>query len=164
MMRAKTREISFPSRMENIHEVERFIEEICDANNISNNFFGNIVVAVTEAANNAILHGNKSDPTKKVTIGFTYTPACFSFVVRDEGKGFEYQCVPELTKDPSATKEFPGRGLYLMKSLSDEVRFSENGSTVELIFKTSGINYETTVDRIKKLLSYSKATSKKVTS
>ena len=50
------------SKPENISSVERFVEEICDYYNINDTYFGNILIALTEAFNNSLTHGNQCDP------------------------------------------------------------------------------------------------------
>ena len=55
------------------------------------------------------------------------------FVVKDEGKGFNYEQLPDPTS-PENLEKPGGRGIFLMKHLSDEVQFKENGRVVELSF------------------------------
>ena len=59
MVLAENQKIRIASRAENIILVERMIEDVCDLFNISEDYYGNILVAITEAVNNAIYHGNK---------------------------------------------------------------------------------------------------------
>jgi hypothetical protein len=65
-----------------------------------------------------------------------------------------------LGEDDGQEKVFPGRGIFLIKTLSDDVKFVEPGNEIEIGFKISSINYETAVDRIKKLKDYSESAKK----
>ena len=142
-------ELVLPSSMGNIHQVERFVEGICDEFNINNTYFGNILVALTEAVENAIKHGNKNNNSKAVTIVFSSKPDGFSFLISDEGNGFDLNQIPDPTDPNTDPEEQKGRGIFLMRNLADEINF--NGNNVELIFKISSINKEMSKMRIKQL-------------
>jgi serine/threonine-protein kinase RsbW len=58
------------------------------------------------------------------------------FVVEDEGKGFDYEHLPDPTS-PENIEKVGGRGIFLMKHLSDEVQFTERGKVVHLNFYTN---------------------------
>lgn len=126
-------QLELPSAMEGIHIIEKLIETICSTYKLSEDHYGNILVAVTEAVNNAIYHGNKANPAKKVHVGFETSPTSISFSVKDEGDGFDYNNLPDPT-DPANIEKPSGRGIFLMKHLADEVSFSEDGSCVFLTF------------------------------
>ncbi len=134
MVLAENQKIRITSKAENIILVERMIEDICDVYNISEDYYGNILVAITEAVNNAIYHGNKADPTKNIDISFKSSDGHVSFTVKDEGKGFGYDSLPDPTNPENLEKE-NGRGVFLMRNLADKVSFEDNGSTVILDFK-----------------------------
>ena len=95
---------------------------------------GNILVAITEAVNNAIYHGNQANPKKNIDIFFKSFPDHVSFIVKDEGKGFNYDSLPDPT-NPENIENPNGRGVFLMRNLADNVSFEENGSKVILDFK-----------------------------
>ncbi|MFH0963251.1 MAG: ATP-binding protein [Planctomycetota bacterium] len=91
-------------------------------------------LALEEAVTNAIKHGNKMDPSKKVTIRFKIDSEKVSFEVSDEGEGFDYNAVPDPTDDEHL--ELPhGRGLLLMRAYADEVTYNEAGNQVRLVMK-----------------------------
>lgn len=121
------------SSSESIHIVEKLIDTICASYKVTEDNYGNILVAITEAVNNAIYHGNKSDPGKKIHIGFKSDPKRMTFVVRDEGKGFDFKHLPDPT-DPKNIEKPTGRGVFLMNRLADSVEFSEKGRCVSLEF------------------------------
>jgi serine/threonine-protein kinase RsbW len=120
----------------NIAQVETFVEDIRAKYNIGDDAFGNILISLTEAANNAIIHGNGADAAKTVEI--TCTPddrgKSISFAVTDQGKGFDYNNLPDPTA-PENLDQPCGRGVFLMMQLADLVVFSNHGSTVEMQFR-----------------------------
>lgn len=125
--------IQIPSIIENIRIVESFIDNSKDKFQIEDDIYGNIMVAVTESVNNAIRHGNKFDKDKNVYLTLVVNENHLKFEVEDEGSGFDTESLP----DPTAVENLEnpgGRGIFLMRNLSDEVKFSNNGKTVQLTF------------------------------
>ena len=133
----QTYTLQIVSQPESINLVEKLIDEIKTEYNIQEECYGNMLVAVTEAVNNAIQHGNKYDPEKMVHIAYEIEPDQIAFTVTDEGQGFDYLNLPDPT-DPENIEKPTGRGVFLMKHLADQIIFSEHGRVVELYFKTSG--------------------------
>ena len=121
------------SKIENLRIVEKAVDEISTDYNLNSELYGNVLIATIEAANNAILHGNKLDETKNVDIIFKVEENKLKVVVKDQGPGFDYANVPDPTS-PENIEKINGRGVFLMEKLSDEIFFFENGSKVELIF------------------------------
>lgn len=128
------KEITINSSVENLAFVEKEIEAIFDEFNVSFDLFGNVLIAVTEAVNNAIQYGNRNDVTKQVTVQFQTKNNRLSVTVSDEGQGFDYESLPDPTA-PENLEKMEGRGIFLMKSLSDKLNFYKMGSEVEMIFK-----------------------------
>ena len=122
------------SKPENINVVEKFIDDLKIKHNLHEECYGNMLVAVTEAVNNAINHGNKANPDKMVNIKFEVDDDQFGFIISDEGHGFDYLNLPDPT-DPENIEKPSGRGVFLMKHLADQIIFSENGRVVELYFR-----------------------------
>lgn len=122
------------SSPENVSKVEPLIEKVRENYKVDDEMYGNMLVAVTEAVNNAILHGNQSDPNKLVNIEVKSDDHHIVFFVKDDGKGFDYNNLPDPTA-PENIEKPTGRGVFLMKSLADMVIFSENGKVVELQFR-----------------------------
>jgi serine/threonine-protein kinase RsbW len=125
------------SQPESINLVEKLIDEIKQEHNIHEECYGNMLVAVTEAVNNAIQHGNKYDRDKMVSINYEIDVDQISFAISDEGSGFDHMNLPDPT-DPEHLEKPTGRGVFLMKHLADQIIFAENGKVVELYFKTGG--------------------------
>ena len=126
--------VQIPSLPENIRIVESFIDNAKDKFNISEDMYGNIMVAVTESVNNAILHGNKGDKTKNVHLSLSMNEKEIKFTVEDEGTGFDYANLDDPTAPENLTKP-GGRGIFLMQALCDKVVFEKNGSIVEMYFQ-----------------------------
>jgi serine/threonine-protein kinase RsbW len=125
--------IQVPSIMENIRMIESFIDNAKERFHLDDDIYGNIMIAVTEAVNNAIKHGNSSDKSKNVHLSLSLDDSMIKFVIKDEGNGFNYDNLPDPTA-PENLEKPGGRGIFLMKHLSDEVDFREEGRVVELSF------------------------------
>jgi len=131
-MEQQTMELS--SQPESLTAIERMIDDVRTKYNVSEDVFGNMLVAITEAVTNAIYHGNKADPKKKIKVSYMLSDHNLSFTIADEGPGFDYYNLPDPTSPENLEKEC-GRGIFLMKHLTDQLIFSENGRVVELNFK-----------------------------
>jgi serine/threonine-protein kinase RsbW len=92
---------------------------------------GDVEIAVREALENAVVHGNHEDPGKHVHISCRCEPDEVLIAVRDEGQGFDFNEVPDPTTQENIQSSH-GRGIYLMKALMDEVRFEEGGVMVRM--------------------------------
>jgi serine/threonine-protein kinase RsbW len=145
--------LKIKSDIKEIHEVERFIEDICDYYNVSNSYFGNIVVAVSEAVENSIIHGNKQNPSKIVHIGFETNQKGIVFTIEDEGDGFTFDNIPDPT-DINSNPEKKGTGIFLIKTLTDEALFLNNGRKIQLQFNITSINREVFSRRMKHVDEY----------
>jgi serine/threonine-protein kinase RsbW len=134
MVTAPDSKLKISSKTENLNLVEKMINNVCSQYSINEDNYGNILIALTEAVNNAIYHGNKSDPDKMVEIAFEPNGKnSFVFTVKDEGKGFEYNSLPDPT-DPDRIDQPNGRGVFLMRNLADKVEFFDGGRTVAMSF------------------------------
>jgi serine/threonine-protein kinase RsbW len=125
--------VKVPSKIESLRKVEKVIDEISGEFHIAEDLYGNILIAALEAANNAIMHGNKLDESKNVIITFNLNEKKLNVKVDDEGKGFNFKDIPDPTA-PENIENVNGRGIFLMEKLSDKIEFSRNGATVELEF------------------------------
>lgn len=129
-------QIQIPSLPENIRIVESFIDNAKEKYHLNDDIYGNIMIAVTESVNNAILHGNKSDNKKNVSLQLSLEKSQIRFTVEDQGVGFDYENLPDPTLPENLSKP-GGRGIFLMKNLSDEVSFKNDGRVAELCFYLS---------------------------
>ena len=126
--------VKIPSIKENVSVVESFIENVGEKIRIEEAIYGNVLVSVTEAVNNAIVHGNKEDKNKKVRLGLKQNKKSVRFIVEDEGVGFDHNTLPDPT-NPKNLEKVKGRGIFLIKSLSDKTTFKQGGRVVEMLFK-----------------------------
>ncbi|MCT4624314.1 MAG: ATP-binding protein [Schleiferiaceae bacterium] len=124
----------FPSELENITRVERLIDDISSSYNLSSEIYGKISVAIIEAVNNAILHGNQLDVSKHVKVEYAIDEDAIQFKVEDEGTGFDFMNIPDPTL-PENLEKTHGRGIFLMNHLADDIEFCENGALVEMKFR-----------------------------
>jgi serine/threonine-protein kinase RsbW len=90
-----------------------------------------MMVSVTEAVNNAIIHGNKCDQKKKVHVRCELLPGWLVVFVDDEGKGFQPEKVRNPLRKQNLMKE-SGRGVFLMKTLMDKVEFEMGSSGAQV--------------------------------
>ena len=125
--------ILVPSIIENIRMIESFIDNAKERFHLDDDIYENIMIAVTEAVNNAIKHGNANDRSKNVSLSLALDESMIKFIVKDEGRGFNYENLPDPTA-PENLEKIGGRGIFLMRHLSDEVKFKEKGRVVELSF------------------------------
>jgi serine/threonine-protein kinase RsbW len=122
------------SHPNNIRYIETFVERLAEEHTLSKEQYGNILVSLTEAVNNAILHGNHSDERKKVLVRAQRSRRTLAILVEDEGCGFDHRTLPDPTK-PENLHQIGGRGVFVMHELCDSVRYYRNGCAVELGFK-----------------------------
>jgi len=125
--------IEIPSLSENIRIIESFIDNAKDKFRLNDDIYGNIMISVTESVNNAIIHGNKKDKDKNVTILLSLNEGIIRFKITDQGEGFDYASLPDPTA-PENIEKPGGRGIFLMRHLSDEIDFEDDGRVVELSF------------------------------
>ena len=125
--------IQVPSLVENIRMIESFIDNAKERFHLDDDIYGNIMIAVTEAVNNAIKHGNSNDKGKNVHLSLALDDSMIKFIIKDEGTGFDYGNLPDPTA-PENLEKPGGRGIFLMKHLSDEVEFKDAGREVVLSF------------------------------
>ena len=125
--------IRIPSNHSSLKEVENLVDAVCANLAVDEDNYGNVLIAVTEAVNNAIEHGNGSISNLIVEVAVGDTTQSFCFSITDEGLGFDYLNLPDPTAPENILKE-NGRGIFLMKNLADEVEFNEKGNNVTVYF------------------------------
>jgi serine/threonine-protein kinase RsbW len=128
------KKIRIESKVGNLRIVENAIDEATTVIGISQDNYGKILVSAMEAVNNAILHGNRSNPEKIVDIEIDYKSNELQITVTDEGTGFRPETVPDPTT-PENIEALNGRGIYLMSHLADKIQYSKKGNSVTMTFK-----------------------------
>jgi len=121
------------SKIENLRKVEKLVDDLSAELGIGSDIYGNILISALEAANNAIIHGNKLNENKLVTILVLTDSHILKIKIEDEGEGFDYKNIPDPTA-PENIENVNGRGIFLMEKLSDGIEFTRNGASVELEF------------------------------
>jgi serine/threonine-protein kinase RsbW len=125
--------LSIQSKLDNITHIEKLVDEISEQCKLSSDIYGKILIATIEAVNNSIAHGNKFDINKTVDISVQIFDSSISIYVKDQGKGFNYNEVPDPTR-PENLENVSGRGVFLMKNLADRIEFNPEGNQVQLTF------------------------------
>lgn len=126
--------LKLASDPKNVTRVESFVEHLVEKYQISPDVYGNILISLTEAVTNAMIHGNCNDKSKCVQVQLRKKNNIIAFLVSDEGGGFDFDNLPDPTS-PENLLKIGGRGVFLMRQLSDAVSFYDNGSTVEICFR-----------------------------
>ncbi len=117
--------------MESVCEVEAAADKMAQEAGLSEDERFHVTMAVREAAVNAVLHGNEYDACRKIAVGLENTGKSLVFTIADEGSGF----IPEEVPDPLAPENLlrgTGRGIFLIRSLMDEVHFRQLNPGTEL--------------------------------
>jgi serine/threonine-protein kinase RsbW len=121
--------IEISSDLSQLNQIDSIVERICEDYQLFDTYHGCLTMAIQEAVKNAIIHGNKMDSSKKVSVEFSLSDEDISVFVSDQGEGFDFQKeIESLSHSPK------GNGLEIMKLTSDGLEFSNNGSTVEMSF------------------------------
>ncbi len=128
------KDIEISSDTQNLRIVEKIIDDMSMELDLSDEIYGNVLVATMEATNNAIVHGNKLDPNKRVKVQFEKVEKNLIVKIVDQGRGFDHDSVPDPTA-PENIEKINGRGIFLMQRLSDGIVFSDQGRIVELKFR-----------------------------
>lgn len=127
--------LEIASHPSNIACLESYLNKVIEEFQLSQDLYANMLISLTEAVNNAIIHGNRCDDKKYVRIFLDRKPDHLAFRVCDEGSGFDPDRVPDPTAEENICME-GGRGVFLIRQLCDRVKFNNNGSTVEMAFFT----------------------------
>lgn len=128
--------LTLNSTYEEIEKIEGFLNQLQKDINFSDEFYARMMLAVSEAATNAILHGNKLDPEKTVEIAAYQDNGTLIFETRDQGKGFNPENLPDPLAEENLLKT-SGRGVFLMEEYADAVSYSDGGTKLTLGFNLS---------------------------
>lgn len=126
--------IKIASVPHNIAMIEHYLNQVFSEYHISETHYHNVLIALTEAVNNAIIHGNLNDENKFVQINSEHKERSITFKISDEGGGFDPDLIPDPTL-PENLHRCGGRGVFLMQKLCKKVVFSDSGRTVTIEFE-----------------------------
>ncbi len=115
-------------------DVENFVIELAKSCGFEEEILNKLALSVAEAISNSIVHGNKLDVEKKVTIRVSIDDEYFTVSFKDEGEGFNLKDVPNPTSPENILKDH-GRGIHIMKSFVDEVKYNFSDRGTELVLK-----------------------------
>lgn len=121
------------SDFKSINKVRVFLKDVYNDFSLNMISFNHVFLGLSEAVNNAILHGNKLNPEKKVIIRTILLENQMHIEVEDQGDGF---CDTRLF-DPTLPENIKcehGRGIFIIRQLADEIAFKEDGRKVYIIF------------------------------
>ncbi len=133
-MPEKIYEKEIQSDPELLPELEEFILEIAKKYNIHDEKLNGLALSFSEAASNSVVHGNKLDKTKKVKITIHVNDKKMTITIKDEGKGFNLQAVPDPTRPENILKD-NGRGIHIMRSFLTDLHYNFTPSGTETILE-----------------------------
>jgi serine/threonine-protein kinase RsbW len=117
--------------------LDGFIDGVSKDLGLSEDLCSNIVISVSEALNNAFVHGNNRDESLNIDLQVFFSAGELVFVIRDQGKGYDYELLSTEIEDDLL--DVPGgRGLFIMRALADEVSNNPEGNEVHLKFYLNG--------------------------
>ena len=135
---ADSKEIVLASSYDEVERLEPFLNELQEWAGFGDEDYARIMLTLSEAATNAIVHGNREETEKQVEIEATLQNSTLSISVKDEGEGFNPDDIPDPLKDENLMK-VGGRGVYLIQEYADEVSFSENATRITMKFMLADI-------------------------
>lgn len=122
------------TNVENIPQVEAIVQRIAQNFDLSQKQYGDILISVTEAVNNALIHGNQNDDSKCVKMQVHKEDSTLMIQIVDEGDGFDHSNLPDPTA-PENIANPNGRGVFLIHQLCDQVEYKDQGRKVEMSFQ-----------------------------
>ena len=131
-IKEKTFILEIESDTRYLSRVEKLSEEVAAYAKMDESESDDLGIVTTELVNNAIHHGNKSNPEKKVRVSFLVNHQKIELRIKDEGNGFD----PQKLKDPLAPENLmneSGRGIFLIRALMDSLDFNFSESGTETI-------------------------------
>jgi len=150
-MKRDYRELMITGKTE-MYKLEKFIEEICDFYNIYHEYFGNILLATTEAAD-ILFSLHDADEGANIRISFNRNSKGLVFNIRMDGCGTG-DIAGEDMLDQEIRRHKLSREIYIIRALTDEITISVNARSIVLVFYVSSMNYEKSLQRINKLKEY----------
>lgn len=124
------------SNPEHLPELEEYVLSLAKKFKLNKDKLNSLALSFSEAASNAIVHGNKSDKKKKIKITFKVDETKITVIIKDEGKGFNIKTVPDPTKPENILKD-SGRGIHIMRSFIDDLRYNFTPTGTETILEIS---------------------------
>ena len=124
--------LEIESNPNNLITVEEFVNYFSVELGLDQEKINGLLLAITEATTNAIIHGNKNNQLKMVRILVYVDGSNLTVIIKDEGKGFDPSIVPDPT-DPENLLKDSGRGLYLMRVYMDGLTYNQTPDGTEAV-------------------------------
>lgn len=121
------------SSYEELDKLEHFLNELQENVQFDDEFYARLMLTISEAATNGVVHGNKLDPSKSVTLKATATDNKLIISVHDQGVGFVPEEVPNPLEEENLLKS-SGRGVFLMQEYADQVEYEDEGRKLILTY------------------------------
>ncbi|MDZ7715950.1 MAG: ATP-binding protein [Balneolaceae bacterium] len=134
MTEQDSKELILKSEFDEVQKLEGYINELQEWLDFNDNEYSRIMLTLSEAATNAIIHGNKEDPSKKVYINSSADSGTLKISVKDEGAGFNPDEIKNPLKKENLLNE-GGRGVYLIEEYADKLSFNKKGNELQMTFK-----------------------------
>lgn len=128
--------IELRSERQSLNLLGRFIDDIVEQYPAFRVLQGSMSIVIGEAVTNAIVHGNKEDCNKKIVCACEVVGKIARFRIEDEGSGFEFVDVPNPVV-PESIEKAHGRGLFIIRMLSDRLEFEDGGRVLIIEFDSS---------------------------
>ncbi|MGH7724639.1 MAG: ATP-binding protein [Candidatus Eiseniibacteriota bacterium] len=131
----ETIQLTIPSRLELLPLVDQLASGISERLEFDDESRMQISISVMEAGTNAIQHGNRVDPGKRVDLVFLLHPDRLEVIVKDKGPGFDLSKILKDITSPEHLLDLRGRGIYMMRNCMDKVdfEFGPDGTTVRMM-------------------------------
>lgn len=118
----------------NIQRITQLVDNVSRRYQLCEQTHANVLISLTEAVNNAIIHGNGLDKNKTVEVELYRRGNKLCARVSDQGAGFDPSQIADPTH-PDNICDCGGRGVFLINELCDEVEYADNGATVKMHFE-----------------------------
>jgi serine/threonine-protein kinase RsbW len=125
-------EVRLASDFDSMEHVDQIVDELTQTQGLNEESSGALLLSLSEAVTNAIMHGNKQDPSKWVHVRAVRVGDELEVTVEDEGDGFNPEMIPSPVESENLLRQ-GGRGVYLMKMYCKDVRFSNGGRALTLV-------------------------------
>ena len=125
--------LTLDTDISSISVIEKLIDSQSQMLGIDDEVYGKYMLSVVECMNNAITHGNKNDKSKKIFVRYDIDKERIHISIEDQGDGFDPDSLPDPTAEENIDKDC-GRGIFLMRHLSDGIEFSNGGRKVDMTF------------------------------
>ncbi|MEX0680906.1 MAG: ATP-binding protein [Balneolales bacterium] len=123
--------LTLKSDLNELDRVVNFVRQLADKCDIDQDTEHRILLVLSEAVTNAIVHGNRKEISKTVNIKVVFDQKTIFLTVCDQGSGFDPDRIPDPRTKENLLKT-GGRGVWLIQEIADETQYSENGTRIDI--------------------------------